>query len=427
MSRQVELVSFVTSDLTGILRGRSFPRQQLKRRLRDGVGWVPANQSLTPFGGIAETDPHGSTGDLRLIPDPDAGVEVTLSDAEPPLAFYLCDIRELDGSEYECCPRTLLRRAAETLEDEFGLEARVSFEHEFVRICDEPSEPPFSLRAQRVVAGLGEAIVAALTEAGAEPEMFLPEYGPHQFELTCAPAAPVVAADRAAICRELVREVARVRGHKISFSPVTSEGGVGNGVHIHISLTPRDGGRDAQGDGLGAAEGAFAAGVLRHARALCALTAPSAISYLRLRPHSWSAATVALGTRNRETLLRICGPADEPVHLEYRAADAAACPHLALAALLLAGIEGLRAGLPAPPTLDEDPERADSQLRARVAPTPIPGDLGEALEALVGDEVASGWFSPLLLETYVGAKRAELAAVDGLSVPARLERYREIY
>ena len=181
-----------------------------------------------------------------------------------------------------------------------------------------------------------------------------------------APTEGIAAADRAAIVKEVVREVARRLGRRATFSPLPDPEGIGNGVHVHISLLDADG-RNAlyAADRPGALSdlgGAFAAGLLRHLPALLAFTAPSAISYLRLTPHRWSAGTAALGYRNRECAVRICpvaelagGDLSRQFNLEYRAMDGTASPHLALALLVRAGLAGIRGDLPTPPLLDRDP------------------------------------------------------------------------
>jgi len=71
-----ELVIFLHTDLSAITRGRSFALPELADRLPVGVGWVPANAALTAFGGIADPNPWGSTGDVRLLPDPETEVRV---------------------------------------------------------------------------------------------------------------------------------------------------------------------------------------------------------------------------------------------------------------------------------------------------------------------------------------------------------------
>ena len=129
--RGEELVGFLHCDLSGLNRGRSVPASELESRLAAGVGWVPADQALTPFGPIAEPNPWGSTGDLRLLPDRDSGVRAELPGVSP-LHFFLCDAANTDGSAWDSCPRTFLKDALARLEREAGLRLVASFEHEFL-------------------------------------------------------------------------------------------------------------------------------------------------------------------------------------------------------------------------------------------------------------------------------------------------------
>ena len=342
------------------------PADRVHERLSSGVGWVPANVSLTPFGGIADPNPHGPVGDVRLVPDPQTRVQVPLGDEVTALDFFLCDIVGTDGRPWDCCPRTFLTGALADLEREAGVRLRSAFEHEFQLVDDSPPPLPFSLTAQRRVEPFGPVVVAALQAAGAEPEIFIPEYGDHQFEITCAPAVGVAAADRSVILKEVVREVGRLPGRPVTFAPLRRPGAVGNGAHIHFSFLDADGGPagydESRPGGLSEVAGRFAAGVLAHAPALAAFATPGAASFLRIGPHRWNVGAVCLGERNRETILRIAPVLEMAGHdpagqhnLEYRAADATACPYLMLGALVHAGLGGIRRQLEHPPMLDRDP------------------------------------------------------------------------
>ena len=111
MIKPEELVTFVTTDIAAITRGRAVPAASLPDALSKGVGWVPANLSLTPFDEIADPNPFGSSGDLRLMPDPDAGVRVEGLGGRTPLHFYHSDITNLDGTPWEACVRSMLKAA----------------------------------------------------------------------------------------------------------------------------------------------------------------------------------------------------------------------------------------------------------------------------------------------------------------------------
>ncbi|HEX4188835.1 MAG TPA: glutamine synthetase family protein [Solirubrobacteraceae bacterium] len=433
-----ELVALVCCDLGSIVRGRSLPTAQLGARLQAGVGWVPANMSITPLGTIAEETPFGSTGDLRLLPDAETQVRVEVRADESALEFVLCDIAETDGSPWECCPRRFLRDALEELDREYGLRVLAGFEHEFQLLSDSPPSPPFSLEAQRRFDPLGPELLNALLQGGVQPELLFAEYAPHQFEIPVTPAEGLASADRSVVLKEVVRDVARRHGLRASFAPLLDPASAGNGVHIHLSLADGDG-RPALYDAtrpgrLSELGERFAAGILLHADALSALTAPSPLSAMRLTPHRWSVGAVCLGQANREALLRIpsiveLGGAEPAVQLrlEYRAADATANPYLALGALVRAGVDGLRAQLPAPPILDRDPSALDEDERELYRVGAMPESLDASLEALARDETVRGWLKPLLYDAFVGVKHSELQAAEGVDIGELCRRYAAIY
>lgn len=433
------LVTFVTTDYAGITRGRSIAASAYAPGQRKTLGWVPANMSLTPFDLIADPNPWGSSGDLRLLPDDGARFQFPIEGSATPLDIVMSDIVELDGSPWACCPRSFLKQALADLAQETGLSMLASFEHEFQMLdMAWPSAPAFALQAQRRADPFGPALMAALREAGVEPEVFIPEYGKDQFEITMAPAAALAAADRAVVLRETVRELSRNRGWHCSFAPKTAVDGVGNGVHIHFSFRDAKGTPathdPAQPGGVSAVAASFVAGVLRHLPALTAFTAPSPISGLRLQPHHWSSSYTWFGDRDREASLRICpvsrvGKTDpaKVFNIEYRPADATACPHLALGVMVRAGLEGIRQKLGAPPLFSGDPGLLGEAERQELGLRRLPQSLPEALDALLADRTVCGWFDPIAVETYVGMKRMELKLAGDAVDDALCRRYAEIY
>ncbi|MCW3018397.1 MAG: glutamine synthetase catalytic region [Solirubrobacterales bacterium] len=461
-----ELVALVCCDLGSIVRGRAVLSTELEGHLRAGIGWVPANHALTPLGPVAEPNPFGSTGDLRLLPDPGTRVRVGPDAEHSALELMLCDIVDTDGQPWECCPRSFLRDALSELERVLDARLVASFEHEFQLLvgsgtgakrvspgsagsgmgakraspgsADIAPALPFTLDAQRRVDPFPAQVIGALVEADVEPERFFAEYAPHQFEIPVAPTEGVASADRAVVLKEIVREIARRAGTRASFAPLLDPEQAGNGVHIHLNLLDAGGAsllydpdRPACVSELG---GRFAAGILRHARALSALTAPSPVSGARLRPHRWSAGAVCLAQRNREALLRIPpvveladASAAEQLHLEYRGADAAANPYLALGAIVRAGLDGVREQLPAPAILERDPAQLDAEEATRFGVGALPETLAEALQALADDSTARGWMTPLLYDAYLSVKHAELAAAADVDLEELCRRYAAIY
>ncbi|MDT8854666.1 hypothetical protein RNZ50_06390 [Paracoccaceae bacterium Fryx2] len=107
------------TDLSGQVRGKGLPGRQIEKRLKGGIGWTPNNIMFTALGTIAPGlwDSHG---DVMLMPDEATGVEVDFGDGTAAERFYLCDVRNTDGTPWDCCPRSLLRGAAADLARETG-------------------------------------------------------------------------------------------------------------------------------------------------------------------------------------------------------------------------------------------------------------------------------------------------------------------
>ncbi|MBL9033522.1 MAG: glutamine synthetase, partial [Rhodospirillaceae bacterium] len=366
------------NDLVGITRVRGVPAGEISKRMAYGLGWAVAGQALTPFEDIAP-NPWGPMLEVRQTPDPSTETRVDIWPDAGPLHFFLCDSRMPDGSSWECCARGFMLKALDALEAETGLQFMAAFEHEFLLTGSEATWcVPFSLEQVRINAAFIRDVTRALVAAKVELETVEPEYGVLQYEIAHAPAVGAMAGDRAIITREVTREAARRLGFRASFTPKPTPNAVGNGAHVHFSFRDKDG-RNATYDPNGAGDPRtggtsqvaqhFIAGVVRHMRALCALMAPSPVSYLRLGPHHWSCGYNAFGIQNREAAIRVCpSPERDPArkggafNLEIRIPDGTASPYMVIGALVNAGLAGIREKLPLPPALDRDPaELSDAE------------------------------------------------------------------
>jgi glutamine synthetase len=160
------------------------------------------------------------------------------------------------------------------------------------------------------------------------------EWHPGQYDVVLRHRDAVAACDDALLLQLLTRRVAAAHGAQADYL-AAPEPGQGNSCHVHLSLSTPDG------------LGAFLAGVLRDARALSAVWAPTWNSYVRLRTAPFSPRELRWGQDDRTCAIRRCGTPAEP-RWEFRFAGADAQPHLVVAALLAAGTAGLAEGLPPP-------------------------------------------------------------------------------
>lgn len=426
------LIFAATCDLSGHVRGKAFPAADLPSRLKSGVGYAFSNIMLSAFGPIYAT-PFGTKGDLKLVPDESARARVPAAHGTS-AELAMGDIQHLDGTPWSCCPRSFLKRGIAALEQEFGLRLLSTFEQEFTYTGVEPGAgTSYGFGLYRKSGALGRNILAALRAAGIAPDSFLAEAGDQQFEVTIDPAEGVRAADEAAILREIVRACAEQLDGKAILSPLLSPDGTSNGTHVHFSLRNLDGVpvlHDPEGlFGLSEIGRHFAAGVIAHMPAITALTAPSVVSYYRLRPNKWAPTWANIGVCDRGASLRVCpvtattpeGIAKQ-FNLEFRVVDAGASPYMALGAILWAGLDGLRRSL----ELRAHPQEVDADFAAGGIAR-LPSSLDEALDLLEESTFAQEAMGPELMQAYVMLKRSEIEAVNGLEEQAVCDRYAKAY
>ena len=433
-----EIVYLVWNDLVGLSRTRGLPVAEYERRKAHGLGWALAGQAMTPFEDIAD-NPWGPMDEVRQIPDDGTRRRVVLRPENPALHLVFCDSLNPDGSPWECCTRSFLAAALKDMKAETGLELHIAYENEFALHGEDLRwAAPFSLDAARRIAPFADLCVAALIDAEVGIETFEPEYGVGQFEITCGPAAGLAGADRVVLTREVVHEAARQSGLRATFSPKPAPDAVGNGCHLHLSFRDADGNaaaHDANAPGeLSAVASSFVAGVQSHVAALCAVTAPSPISYLRLGPHHWSCGYDIVGLQNREAAIRICpSPAADPAergeafNIEFRFTDSTASPYLAIGAIVRAGLQGIRDGLPPPTLVEGEPDDLSEAEREARGIGRLPTSLEQALDAFEADETVKGWFTPTMVRAYTALKRHEMR-LYAESRPERMcARYVQVY
>ena len=436
-----ELSYALYNDYAAITRVRTFPREDLQKRARRGLGWVPANICITPFGTIASENPFGPTGELRLIPDTSTEAYISAAADSVGGLAYLSDLVGLDGEPWALCTRGLLKQAIKELNEEFGITANIAFEHEFSILGDDSFDTPTGFTFQRLdkFASFIRTVTKSLFDAGIHPEMVIPEYGPNQFEISCQTAGPLKAADQSVILRELVRIIARAQGLRATFAPITNVEEPGNGVHVHISLNNSDGKQvthitDGKAIDIDVQTSQFVAGIHRALPKATALLAPSPLSYKRLQPGHWSTASAAVGYCNRETAIRLCPgtkmdelDSAETSNFEVRVPDASASPHVVLAVLLRAGMNGIREKLNMHTPLRGDPQTVDENTRTEYGMMRLPEDLPQALALLDSDEHGGSLLPDSVVHLYRVLKYAELGACAGIPEETLCQKYRSLY
>jgi glutamine synthetase len=240
------------------------------------------------------------------------------------------------------------------------------------------------------------------------------EYGLAQMEVSLAATDPVSAADDQLLARQTIHAAARANGLRVSFAPLITSGGVGQGWHLHSSVA-RDGRNLLRPDPTHpAGEGAsWIAGLLRELPAITAITTPSVPSQIRLRPGYFAGAYTFWGVENREATLRyvpggsLLGP--EAANVELKACDASANPYLALTAVIAAGLAGVAEGLALGEPIGEDPGGWAEERREQAGVRALPHDLAAQEAALLAPGPVAAALGPERIGAFLAARRSDAA------------------
>ena len=408
----------VWHDYAARANGRWFPGASIPDALASGTLFCHANLNFT-IDDWQVPHPHfgADAGDFLAMPDVATYAPLPY---HPGVGRVLANLRTEAGEPWPGCPRTRLRDMLSKLAQR-GLSARAAFEPEFTLFqkTDRGYAPAdaftmYSVARMEAEHDLLDEIERTLAAQGIRVVGMGAEYGAGQLEINLHHEAPVKAADDLLTFRETVKALARRRGLLASFMPKPYEHLAGNGVHVHLSLWDTTGNEDlSAGDGplgLSAEMARFIAGVLAHAPALCGVFAPTVNSYKRLLPGSWAPAHTGYAAGNRAALVRVPG-ASRP-RMEFRAGDHTAHPHLALAALIAAGMDGLDRRLdPGPPATGDLGHLPDEALAGQGVRL-LPRTAHEALDALEADPVVMAALGPICGPELLRIRREELARYD---------------
>lgn len=438
----IQAVDVKVCDLMGRWRHLTFPTYSFLRVAEQGVGVDASNYGFAsvarsdarllfdtgtvcrePFAPVPTVSVIGQLADNRgtVLPEDPRGVaqraEAFLRDTGvadeslwlPELEWYVFQDMRLKLSPYEVVARLTPCGGAGRAED--GL-VRTAYH------LVPPRDRLYALRCR---------LTALLEEAGYPVKYHHHEVGVGgQVEIELAMGGLVWAADAVMMSKYLARNVAREEGLVATFLPKPLHGQPGNGMHVHISLVEDDGNCFVGSEYAGLSRVAlqFIGGVLLHARALSAFCNPSTNSYRRLQAGHEAPACRSFGAQNRTAAIRIPGYAGG--RFEYRPLDATANPYLAYAAVLMAGLDGIKKEVD--PTAEGfGPFEVDLDENAAVRS--LPGALEEAVDSLEADHdflLAGGVFPASLISTWVELKRSECRAIREWPHPWELAMYGDL-
>lgn len=360
------------------------------------------DMEMEPREGYALSGWQNGFPDFRFAPDLTSLRRIPWQEKT---ALVICDaVDETTGELVEVAPRTILRRQIERA-SRLGISVKCATELEFYLFRGsldeawaaryEDLKPTSRYRSDYHIfqgtleEGFTSEAREALSAADLEIEFSKPEWGLGQQEINTRYGGAMTVADRHAIFKTGIKEIAVKHGLFATFMAKPFFEDVGSSCHVHVSLWDAEGrtpvGWDRNGtDGMSATMAAFLAGSLATSRELAVMLAPTINSYKRIQPESFAPVGIAYGIDNRTCSHRVIGH-DASFRFENRIPGADVHPHVALAGLIAGGLYGVENKL-APPAAQEGNAYGNPNLDH------FPRSLGEAVRLFDASPVARDAF-----------------------------------
>ncbi len=408
--QDVRFIRLQFTDIFGTLKNVAITSHQLEKALNNETMFD--GSSIEGFVRIEESD-------MYLRPDPNTFAIFPWRPQSGKVARLICDIYNPDGTPFEGDPRYVFKKALKEAED-MGYTYYAGPECEFFLFLTDSEGNPTTITHDNAgyfdlgPVDLGENarrdISMALEEMGFEIEASHHEVAPGQHEIDFKYEDGLTTADNVMTFKLVVKTIAQRHGLHATFMPKPIFGINGSGMHTNQSLF-KDG-KNAffdPNDKMQLSQEAYyyIGGLLKNMRSIAAITNPVVNSYKRLVPGYEAPVYIAWSGRNRSPLVRVPAVRGNATRLELRCPDPSCNPYLALAAMLGAGLDGIKNKVTPPAPTDRNIYEMTKEERDRLGIGSLPGNLNEAITELENSELARNLLGEHVFGRYVEAKRIE--------------------
>ncbi len=427
--RDIRFVRLWFTDILGALKSVAVAPAELEQAFSGGIGFD--GSAIEGFTRVYEAD---------MVVQPDASTFQVLPwrGDNPGTARMFADIRMPDGSPAMTDSRYVLKRTLDKAADE-GFTFYTHPEIEFY-LFKEPYESgtiPIPVDNagyfDHVARGDGHdfrrSAITMLEQMGISVEFSHHEGGPGQNEIDLRYADALSMADNIMTFRTVVREVALQNGSLASFMPKPLADQPGSGMHTHISLFEGDTNAFYEPSAdyeLSLTGRRFMAGLLVHAREICAVTNQWVNSYKRLWGGGEAPAYVCWGHNNRSAMVRVPMYSIGKGHsrrVEIRSIDAACNPYLTYAVVLAAGLKGIKEEYELPDEAEDDVWSLTDGERRAMGIDPLPQSLGEAVAIMEESELLAEVLGEQVFDFFLRNKWQEWADYRSQVTAFELDRY----
>lgn len=411
---QEENVKFIRlqfTDIMGVLKNVAITPEQLDKALEGELMFD--GSSIEGFVRIEESD-------MYLKPDPNTFVLFPWRSTEDSkVGRMICDIYTTEGEPFAGCPRCNLQRVLEEA-SEMGYIMNVGPEAEFFLFnTTADGKPTLETHDQAGYFDLAPVdhgedarrdMIVTLEALGFEIEASHHEVAPGQHEIDFKYEDALKTGDNIMTFKYVVRVLAKRHGLHATFMPKPIFGINGSGMHANMSLFKN--GENAfldtsTEDHLSQECRYFIGGLIKHAKAVAAVTNPTVNSYKRLVPGYEAPVYIAWSEKNRSPLIRIPAKRGLSTRVEMRNPDPACNPYLATAVMLKAGLEGIKNKVEPPAPTNENIYEMTEEEMTKKGIKQLPTNLKEAIQALSEDEAIKEALGPHIYNSFVEAKMLE--------------------
>lgn len=407
----VEFIRLQFTDMYGNLKNIAVTASQLERAL---------NNKFTFDGSAIDDYIRIEESDMCLYPDYDTFAIFPWRPQQGKVARMLCNVHRINKEPFVGDPRYILQKEiAKAKEQGYTFEVGPKCEF-FLFDTDENTMPTTATNEQAGYFDIGPLdfgenarrdMVMTLEDMGFIVEASHHEIEPAQHEIDFAKDEALRTADNIMTFRLAVRTIAKRHGLHATFMPKPKSDVNGSGMHLQMRLKDKNGKSvfEDKKDELGLSKEAyyFIGGLLKHMRAMAAVTNPLVNSYKRLVPGFGAPAYIAWSTTNRSPLIRICNDSDEGICIELRSPDSAANPYLTLAVCLSAGLDGIKNKIKPPKCVNANLFAMTEEERKANKVVDFPVNLWEALLEMEKDSVVMDTLGEHISQYYVTAKKEE--------------------
>ena len=425
----IKFIRLRFTDILGMPKNVEIPVRELEKALNGEIMFD--GSSIQGFVRIEESD-------MYLKPDYST-FTVNPWEEEKDVARIICNVYNPDGSPFDGCPRNNLKRVLKEVE-EMGYSSNLGPEVEFFLFYRDQEGEATTKTHDRggyfdlLPVDLGEEarrdMVIALEKLGFEIEASHHEVAPGQHEIDFRYCDALTAADRIMTLKLTGKTIALKHNLHVTFMPKPIFGINGSGMHTHLSLFKDgknvfynpDGKYELSKEAL-----YFIGGLLKHAKGFTAITNPLVNSYKRLTPGYEAPVYIAWSERNRSPLVRVPAARGVGTRAELRSPDPSCNPYLAFAAMIKAGIDGIKNKIDPGEPVSQNIYTMSNEKKKSLGIENLPSTLKEALLELEKDEVIKSALTNHILENYVDAKREEWETYRMQVHQWELDKYLTIY